>query len=118
MNLVTDQRAQRRDRTNVYMCHVDHLLQLPWAHRRRVPPTEAARLKLNLRMTSIAARVKPKRPSAKANYRMCRLPVYLPVRYRNRPASRRVAEMKRALQVFSGLNADSDGRPWHCHCPD
>jgi hypothetical protein len=61
MNLATNQRAQRRDRTNVCMCHLDHLLQLPWAHRRRVPPTEAARLKLNLRMTSIAARVKPSR---------------------------------------------------------
>ena len=43
MNLATNQRAQRRDRTNVYMCHLDHLLQLPWAHHRRVPPTEAAR---------------------------------------------------------------------------
>ena len=43
MNLATNQRAQRRDRTNVYMCHLDHLLQLPWAHRQRVPPTEAAR---------------------------------------------------------------------------
>jgi hypothetical protein len=28
------------------MCHLDHLLQLPWAHHRRVPPTEAARPKL------------------------------------------------------------------------
>lgn len=26
MNLVTDQRAQRRNRTNVYMSHLDHLL--------------------------------------------------------------------------------------------
>src|SRR5882724_872684 len=26
MNLATNQRAQRRDRTNVYMCHLDHLL--------------------------------------------------------------------------------------------
>ena len=43
MSLATNQRAQRRDRTNVYMCHLDHLLQLPWADRRRVPPTEAAR---------------------------------------------------------------------------
>jgi hypothetical protein len=59
MSLATNQRAQRRDRTNVYMCHLDHLLQLPWAHCRRVPPTEAARPKLILRMTSIAARVKP-----------------------------------------------------------
>ena len=42
-NLATNQRAQRRDRTNVYMCHLDHLLHLPWAHRQRVPPTEAAR---------------------------------------------------------------------------
>ena len=39
MNLATNQRTQRRDRTNVYMCHLDHLLQLPWAHLRRVPPT-------------------------------------------------------------------------------
>jgi hypothetical protein len=46
MNLATSQRAKRRDRTNVYMCHLDHLLQLPWAHCRRVPPTEAARPKL------------------------------------------------------------------------
>jgi hypothetical protein len=45
MNFATNQRAQRRDRTNVYMCHLDHLLQLPWAHHRRVPPTEAARPK-------------------------------------------------------------------------
>jgi hypothetical protein len=43
MNLATDQRAKRRDRTNVYMSHLDHLLQLPWAFRQRVPPTEAAR---------------------------------------------------------------------------
>ena len=42
MNLATNRRAQRRDRTNVCMCHLDHLLQLPWAHHRRVPPTEAA----------------------------------------------------------------------------
>jgi len=59
MNLATNQRAQRRDRTNVCMCHLDHLLQLPWAHPRRVPPTKAARHRLNSRMTSIAARVKP-----------------------------------------------------------
>jgi len=39
MNLATNQRAQRRDRTNVCMCHLDHLLQLPWARPRRVPPT-------------------------------------------------------------------------------
>jgi hypothetical protein len=39
MNLATNQRAQRRNRTNVCMCHLDHLLQLPWAHPRRVPPT-------------------------------------------------------------------------------
>jgi hypothetical protein len=32
MNLATNQRAKRRDRTNVYMFHLDHLLQLPWAH--------------------------------------------------------------------------------------
>jgi len=43
MNLATNQRAQRRDRTNVLMCHLDHLLQLPWADSKRVPPTEAAR---------------------------------------------------------------------------
>ena len=49
MNLATNQRAQRRDRTNVCMCHLDHLLQLPWAHRRRVPPTEATRPKLSLK---------------------------------------------------------------------
>jgi hypothetical protein len=28
------------------MCHLDHLLQLQWAHYQRVPPTEAARPKL------------------------------------------------------------------------
>ena len=44
--LATNPRATRRDRTNVYMCHLDHLLQLPWACRPRVPPTEAARRKL------------------------------------------------------------------------
>ena len=43
MNPATNQRAQRRDRTNVCMCHLDHLLQLPWAHCRRMPPTEAVR---------------------------------------------------------------------------
>src|SRR5262249_50646830 len=43
MNLATNQCAQRRDRTNVCKCHLDHLLQLPWALCRRVPPTEAAR---------------------------------------------------------------------------
>jgi hypothetical protein len=45
MNLATNQRAQRRNRTNAYMSHLDHLLQLPWAERQRVPPTEAARPK-------------------------------------------------------------------------
>ena len=45
MNPATDQCAQRRDRTNVFMCHLDHLLQLPWADDRRVPPTKAARPK-------------------------------------------------------------------------
>ena len=45
MNLATNQRAKRRERTNVYVYHLDHLLQLPWAQRRRVPPTEAARPK-------------------------------------------------------------------------
>jgi hypothetical protein len=64
MSLATNQRAQRRDRTNDCMCHLDHLLQLPWARRLRVPPTEAARLKLALRMTSIAARVKQRRSIA------------------------------------------------------
>src|ERR1700722_15745426 len=49
MNLATNQRAQRRDRTNVYMCHLDHLLRLPRARRRRVPPTEAARPKFSLK---------------------------------------------------------------------
>jgi hypothetical protein len=43
-SLGANQRAQRRDRTNVCMCHLDHLLQLPWAHIQRVPPTGAARL--------------------------------------------------------------------------
>jgi hypothetical protein len=46
MHLATNLRATRRDRTNVCMCHVDHLLQLPWACHSRVPPTEAARHKL------------------------------------------------------------------------
>jgi hypothetical protein len=64
MNLAINQRAQRRDRTNVFMCHLDHLLQLPWAHRRRVPPTEAAPQIDILRMTSIAARVKTSRCQA------------------------------------------------------
>ena len=54
----TNQRATRRDRTNDCMCHLDHLLRLLWAHHRRVPPTEAARPKSILRMTSIAALVK------------------------------------------------------------
>jgi hypothetical protein len=49
MNLATNQRALKTDRTNVCMCHLDHLLQLPWAQRRRVPPTEAARPKLSLK---------------------------------------------------------------------
>jgi hypothetical protein len=44
-NPATNQRATRRDRTNVCMCHLDHLLRLLWAHCRRVPPTEAARPK-------------------------------------------------------------------------
>ena len=48
MNLATDPRAQRRNRSNVCMSHLDHLLQLPWAERRRVPPTEAARPKTNI----------------------------------------------------------------------
>jgi hypothetical protein len=58
-NPATNHRATRRDRTNVYMCHVDHLLQLPWAHCRRVPPTEAARPQSDRsRMTLIAMPVK------------------------------------------------------------
>jgi|GEM_PF-2183940 len=61
MNLATNQRAQGRDRTNVCMCHLDHLLQLPWAHRRRVPPTEAARPKLILEKTLTAARINRRR---------------------------------------------------------
>jgi hypothetical protein len=50
MNLATNQRAQKRDRTNVSMCHLDHLLQLPWAralaraaHHSRAPYTETDR---------------------------------------------------------------------------
>jgi hypothetical protein len=58
INLATNQRVKRRDRTNVCMCHLDHLLQLPWADHPRVPPTEAARSKYILRVTSIAAPVK------------------------------------------------------------
>jgi hypothetical protein len=43
MNLATNQRAKRRDRTNVCMFHLDHLLQLPWAHlRARRPPKPRA----------------------------------------------------------------------------
>ena len=53
MNLATNQRTKRCDRTNVYMSHLDHLLQLPWADRQRVPPTEAARPNLMPRMTQI-----------------------------------------------------------------
>ena len=45
MNLATNQYAWSRDRTNVCMYHLDHLLQLPWAPHRRVPPTEATRRK-------------------------------------------------------------------------
>jgi hypothetical protein len=45
VNLAANQRAQRRDRTNDCMCHLDHLLLLLWAHHRRVPPTETARPK-------------------------------------------------------------------------
>jgi hypothetical protein len=55
MNLATNQRAQRRDRTNVYLCHLDHLLQLPRAHRRRVPPTKAARPNQHSSRTLLAA---------------------------------------------------------------
>ena len=58
MNLATNQHAKRRDRTNDYVCHLDHLLQLPWAIHQRVPPTEAARPKNISRMNSIAAPVK------------------------------------------------------------
>jgi hypothetical protein len=67
MNLAINQCAQRRDRTNVYMCHLDHLLQLPWAHCRRLPPTEAARPKIDKpRMTSIGTPVKVSRCEAAA----------------------------------------------------
>ena len=45
MSLATNHRAKGRGRTNVSMSHLDHLLQLPWAGCRRVPPTEAARPK-------------------------------------------------------------------------
>src|SRR6185437_1355699 len=45
-SLDAHQRAQGRDRTNVCKCHLDHLLQLPWARIQRVPPTEAARLQI------------------------------------------------------------------------
>ena len=45
MNLATNQRAQRRDRTNVCMCHLDHLLSVAVgststhaAHRSRASP--------------------------------------------------------------------------------
>src|ERR1700733_393986 len=44
-NLATNQYAWSCDRTNVYVYHLDHLLQLPWAPHPRVPPTNAARLK-------------------------------------------------------------------------
>ena len=71
MNLATNQRAQRRDRTNVYMCHLDHLLRLPWAHCRHVPPTEAARPKLIPSMTSIATPVKISRYSPLNKRRAC-----------------------------------------------
>jgi len=40
MNLATNQRAQRREPNQRYMCHLDHLLQLPWAH----PSARAAHL--------------------------------------------------------------------------
>jgi hypothetical protein len=64
VNLAANQRAQRRDRTNVCMCHLDHLLLSLWAHHRRVPPTEAAPQLDTPRMTSIAARVKISRCEA------------------------------------------------------
>ena len=57
MNLATNQCAQRRDRTNDCMCHLDHLLQLPWARRKRVPPTEAARPKMITRSCVVVARL-------------------------------------------------------------
>jgi hypothetical protein len=57
-NPATNLRAKRRDRTNDCVCHLDHLLQLPWARHRRVPPTEAARLKMPLTMISIVTPVK------------------------------------------------------------
>jgi hypothetical protein len=44
---------------------LDHLLQLPWAHCRRVPPTEAARPKIDIpSMTSIVTPVKISRCEA------------------------------------------------------
>jgi hypothetical protein len=58
MNLATNQRAQRRDRTNVCMCHLDHLLQLPWAHFGACRPPKPRAPNMSLRMTSITARVK------------------------------------------------------------
>jgi hypothetical protein len=45
MNLATHQRAQRRDRTNVYMSHWITSFSCCGLITRRVPPTEAARPK-------------------------------------------------------------------------
>jgi hypothetical protein len=68
MNPATDQRASRRDRTNVCMCHLDHLLQLQWAHYQRVPPTEAARPQNDcLRMTPFATPVKISRGNSSSD---------------------------------------------------
>jgi hypothetical protein len=59
MNLATNQCAKRRDRTNVFMCHVDHLLQLPWAQlQARAAHLSPAPQTNNLRMISIATPVK------------------------------------------------------------
>ena len=54
MNLATNQRAQRRDRTNVCMCHLDHLLLVAvgsssarTTHRSRAPQTDTPRMTQN-----------------------------------------------------------------------
>ena len=64
--LGANQHAQGRDRTNVCMCHLDHLLQLPWAQIQRVPPTEAARLENDIPdIEAIAAGREISRPSSR-----------------------------------------------------
>lgn len=58
MYLGTKQDVSSCDRTNVYMYHLDHLLQLPWAHQcARRPPKPRASLHI-ANIASIAARVK------------------------------------------------------------